>query len=124
MSILSVFFLIFSIIKFAGDAMLVVWRNSILNLDDVAVDEIDFLSNPDIEAPNNEDLSTLLLRAVGCNLHLIQTLNHFSPTDGIYNVSLYIILLQALCFSYILELESVNLLDSLLEEFKITGNFL
>ena len=106
------------VIKFAGDAMLVVWRNEFDNLDydpelvedngsevgkqtEHAFATLSEMKNEENLSRNegsdeeeegdeegnfaveSEPLSTLLLRAIGCNLTLISTLNNFSPTEGV-----------------------------------------
>lgn len=83
-------FVIFSIIKFAGDAMLVVWRNQ-KSVEPAYNNQLGGNKNATKKEKNmmnvlgggDESLSTLVMRAVACNLQLIENLNNFSPTPGI-----------------------------------------
>ena len=83
------------IIKFAGDAMLVVWRNprkaSVALDQKLAARGQTAVGNKAAGHKNllavlgtgEETLATLVLRAVACNLSLIATLNNYSPTKGV-----------------------------------------
>ena len=75
------------IIKFAGDAMLVVWRNQKSlqpslqkQLSNLAM-QTGFSINHTLEGID-ESLFTLTLRAVACNLALIEQLDNFVPAQG------------------------------------------
>ena len=79
------------IIKFAGDAMLVVWRNKKSSQPTYQNQVRRGYAAPNQSGKNmknklgtgEETTATLVLRAVACNLALIENLNNFSPTPGI-----------------------------------------
>jgi class 3 adenylate cyclase len=76
------------IIKFAGDAMLVIWRNPrtsrIVDTRDAMTknQRASTKSLQDMLGKGEETLQSLVLRAVACNLMLIKELNNFVP-DGL-----------------------------------------
>ena len=80
------------IIKFAGDAMLVVWRVSEFNeYDEVATSSMESLSRRSASKMNSlmfgvvevESLSTLVLRAVSCMLYLHKRFNNQSMREDV-----------------------------------------
>jgi class 3 adenylate cyclase len=99
------------VVKFAGDALQVVWRSrkptrrpvsmpgACSETDSVRTDTTDgtpLATHPDrrdlsiwskIEEEGSEALATLILRAAQCCLHLLATLNNFNP-PGVSGVSL------------------------------------